>query len=329
MAEFSRMVDIHCHFLPGVDDGAASLQEGLDLVKAASANGISRILLTPHIHAGRYDNTLAALQLRFESFRRALSGAHIPVEIALAAEVRCNDELIGLVERDEVPLVRDARGNKVLLLEMPHSHVPPGVEKLVAWLQKRDIRPLLAHPERNKELIAHPERLVVLCRAGCLMQITAASVIGRFGERAKNAAHLLLENDLVHVIATDSHNLQHRPPLLREAARWVAQRYGDEHAWRLVGANPAALSAGNFSRRVARGPEVASASVRSVKRPVLPSTGADEVVSTGEKPKDLCEATLEQMHSDLRARVAQAAGAEVKAKRSTTQRGHWRNWLSH
>lgn len=251
MAEFAHMVDLHCHFLPAVDDGAESLEDAVALVRAAHANGISRILLTPHIHVGRYDNTRSSLSVRFETFRRALLAAAIPVELALAAEVRCSDEMIGLIERDEVPFLLDARGNKTLLLEMPHSHVPPGVDQLVRWLLKRNIRPLLAHPERNKEFMAYPQRVADLCTAGCLTQVTAAAVIGRFGERAQTTAQWLLDNDLVSIIATDAHNLQHRPPLLREAARWVADRYGVEHAWRLVGAAPAALSVGNF-RRVRR-----------------------------------------------------------------------------
>lgn len=248
MAEFERMVDLHCHFLPAVDDGAENLAESIALVRAAHANGISRILLTPHIHVGRYENTRSSLAVRFETFQRALRSAEIPLELALAAEVRCSDELIGLIERDEVPFLLDARGNKTLLLEMPHSHVPPGVDQLVRWLQKRNIRVLLAHPERNKEFMAHPQRVADLCKAGCLTQVTAAAVIGRFGERAQATAHWLLDNNLVSIIATDAHNLRHRPPLLREAAQWVAQRYGAEHAWRLVGAAPAALTAGNFRR---------------------------------------------------------------------------------
>lgn len=248
MAEFERMVDVHCHFLPAVDDGAANLAEGIALVRASHANGISRILLTPHIHVGRYDNTRSSLEVRFETFRRALLSANIPVELALAAEVRCSDELMGLIERDEVPFLLDARGNKTLLLEMPHSHVPPGIDQLVRWLQKKNIRPLIAHPERNKEFMVQPQRIADLCKAGCLTQITAAAVIGRFGDKAQTTARWLLDNNLVAIIATDAHNARHRPPLLREAAQWVANRYGVEHAWRLVGATPAALTVGNFRR---------------------------------------------------------------------------------
>lgn len=276
MNDFSRMVDLHCHYLPGVDDGAASLHEALELVRAAHANGISRIVLTPHMHVGRYENTFSSLRVRFETFRRAIAAEKIPVEIALAAEVRCSDELIDLIERDEVPFLLDARGNKTLLLEMPHSHVPPGADQFVRWLLKKNIRPLLAHPERNKELIKYPQRVAQLCKAGCLTQITAAAVVGRFGEKSQHAAQWLLHNNLVTIIATDAHNLQHRPPLLREAAQWVAQQFGDEHAWRLVGAGPAALSTGNFRRAIRK-----SASAYPVRRsplvvPVSSATACDE-----------------------------------------------------
>lgn len=307
MDKFAHMVDLHCHFLPGVDDGAANLAEGVALVRAAHANGISRILLTPHIHVGRYDNTRSSLAARFDTFQVALRSAGIPVELAFAAEVRCSDELIGLIERDEVPFLLDARGNKTLLLEMPHSHVPPGVDQLVRWLQKKNIRPLLAHPERNKEFMAYPQRVADLCKAGCLTQVTAASVIGRFGEKAQATAQWLLDNDLVSIIATDAHNLQHRPPLLREAAQWVAHRYGVEHAWRLVGATPAELTVGNFRRT----PRPATSINTKTKRKTASARvirgereAADiKVTAANTSSAGLCERALAQLRELLSSRA--------------------------
>ena len=241
------MLDLHCHYLPGVDDGARTLDEGLALVRAAAANGIDRLVLTPHVHPGRYDNTLGKLQPRFEAFRRAVASAQIPVRLALGSEVRLCDELLPLLERGEVPLLESASGAKTLLLELPHSHVPAGCIAFIRWLQRRDITLLLVHPERNKELMSHPQRLQRLREAGCLVQITAAAVIGRFGARAQQVAAIFLEQQWVNVVASDAHNLRHRPPLMREAAAAIAERFGRDVAQQLVETAPAALTAGNFS----------------------------------------------------------------------------------
>ncbi|MDB6063787.1 MAG: capsular biosynthesis protein [Verrucomicrobiaceae bacterium] len=332
MVEFARMVDLHCHYLPAVDDGAANLNEGLDLIRAAHDNGISRILLTPHIHVGRYDNTNSSLQTRFETFRRAITAANIPVEIALAAEVRCSDDLFGLIEQEEVPFLLDAKGNKTLLLEMPHSHVPPGVDQLVRWLLKRNIRPMLAHPERNKEFMKYPHRLADLCSAGCLTQITAAAVIGRFGEKSQHAAHALLNDDLVSVIATDAHNLQHRPPLLREAANWVAQNFGEERAWRLVGATPAALSTGNFYRRAAQPRKsVAVIATHDLNLREAPQVAKPITVESFNSIKtaptagtDFCEQAFSRLREKLNERAAQPGGAGSKAARTLAIMDDWR-----
>jgi protein-tyrosine phosphatase len=316
MADFSRMVDVHCHYLPAVDDGAANLDEGLALVRAAHTNGISRILLTPHIHVGRYENTRSSLQVRFETFRRAIFSANIPVEVALAAEVRCTDELMSLIERDEIPFLLDAHGNKTLLLEMPHSRVTPGVEQFVRWLQKKNITPLLAHPERNKEFIANPQRIADLCSAGCLAQITAAAVVGRFGDKSQRAAHWLLDKNLVAIIATDAHNLQHRPPLLREAAQWVAQRFGVEHAWRLVGATPAALTSGNFYRSAAiRQPRANAGPVRpkSETRTAAAVRNQAEVIAPS---KDFCEQAFAELRAQLLGRAAKIGRTGSQAART-------------
>ncbi len=252
MAEERGLVDLHCHHLPGVDDGAASLQDGIDLVRAAIANGIDHIVLTPHVHPGRYANTAASLSVRFESFRRAIGALGLPVRLALSAEVRFSDELFAQIERDEIPLLISAEGEQVLLLELPHSHVPPGWEQLLRWVRKRDITPMIAHPERNKDLMKHPERVAAFIAEGCLLQVTAASLIGGFGPRAQDAAEYILKKGWATILATDSHNLAHRPPLLREGAAAAAVIVGESKAWDMVSTVPARLSAQLFANAEVR-----------------------------------------------------------------------------
>lgn len=253
------MLDLHCHYLPGVDDGARTLADGIALVRASVANGIDRIVLTPHVHPGRYDNQKKSLKPRFEAFRRAVESAHIPVRLALASEARLCDELLSLLERDEVPLFKSAGGEQTLLLELPHNHIPAGSTAFIRWLLRRDIAPLIAHPERNKELMAHPQRLQQLREAGCKVQVTAAAIVGDFGARAQQTVNLFLDKGWVDLVASDAHNLRHRPPLMREARALLARRYGESIASELCLETPLALTAGNFAADVkARQPVVDS-----------------------------------------------------------------------
>lgn len=312
------MVDLHCHYLPGVDDGAQSLEHGLELLRAAFNNGIDRIVLTPHVHPGRYDNTLGSLRGRFEAFCRAAASAQIPVSLAIAGEVRLGDEILPLLEAGQIPLLESAYGEKTLLLELPHSHIPVGSAHFVRWLKQRDITAMIAHPERNKEYMAHPERLQELISEGCLVQITAASVIGKFGARAQECARYFLERDWVSILATDAHNLHHRPPLLSEAAERVASWYGDDRADRLVEKMPAMLAAGNFIKAGAMLHRRLPMSVDKVFSPdklLVDATTNVAIESRQVKAvaADLCDSALAHMRSELQRRTHQAGIDGAKA----------------
>lgn len=240
------LVDIHCHYLPGVDDGAIDTGEALALLRASSDNGIGRVVLTPHIHPGRYDNARASLLPVFERLVETAHDAGLDIELALAAEVRVSVELPMLIERGEIPLMGSRRGERLLLLEMPHGLMPPGMTAMIDWLDKRGIRVLLAHPERNKAIMHNPELLRPLLEQGCLLQITAASVVGALGATVRACAELLLQRGWVSVMATDAHNLRQRPPILREGAAVASALIGESKAWDLVHTNPLRCSGALF-----------------------------------------------------------------------------------
>ncbi|WP_372740606.1 tyrosine-protein phosphatase [Neptunomonas sp.] len=232
------MIDLHCHLLPGVDDGAVDLPEALSLARLAVADGISHAVLTPHVHPGRYDNSIAGLQPHFVAFKEALAEADIALAVSLAGEVRLSPEVLQLVAADELPFIGTWNGYNVVLLELPHSHIPPGSDKLVKWLLARNILPMIAHPERNKDIIHNLDKILPFVDLGCLFQITAMSVTGEFGMPAHQRAHEILENNWATVIATDGHNLQHRPPILSKARHVIEQMYGAARAELLFDKNP-------------------------------------------------------------------------------------------
>lgn len=235
------MIDLHCHYLPGIDDGAQTLQEGLDLARAAVAAGIKTAVLTPHVHVGRYENNLSSIKKAFAAFQRSLSEEQIDLDVRIGGEVRIGAEIIQLIEDGEMPYLGELDGYQILLLEFPHSHVIIGADKLVKWLLDRQIRPLIAHPERNKEVMRNIDKIGPFMEMGCLLQITGASVIGDFGVPAQECALRLLDRNWVSVVASDAHNLAHRPPNLNVARQALAAIGGDTYARELTERMPARI----------------------------------------------------------------------------------------
>ncbi|NPU92414.1 MAG: capsular biosynthesis protein [Gammaproteobacteria bacterium] len=241
------MIDLHCHLLPGIDDGPRTMAESVELARMAVRNGITHAVVTPHIHAGRWNNDRAGIERLTREFRQQLAQAGVPLQLGSAAEVRLDAEILPWVEQDRLPFLGAYDGKRVLLLELPHSHIPLGAENLIAWLLQRNILPLIAHPERNKDVIRKPDKIRPLIEQGCLLQLTSGAIAGHFGKPAQQCAHQLLELEAVFVIASDAHNSGARPPDLvcgRDAASAIV---GAERAQKMVSTNPMQLVAGQFS----------------------------------------------------------------------------------
>ena len=228
------MIDLHCHLLPGIDDGPETLDEALALAAHAVRSGITHAVLTPHIHVGRYDNDLPSVRLDVARFQGELDGHGIRLSVGLGGEVRLGSEIIDMVAQQRVPFLGERGGYKIMLLEFPHGDIPLGSEKLVAWLLKNRIRPMIAHPERNTRVMEDVNKLTPFVILGCLLQVTAGSLVGQFGNRAQTIAVDLLRRGWVTVIASDAHNLEHRPPELEPGRAAAAQIVGETEAWKLV-----------------------------------------------------------------------------------------------
>lgn len=239
------MIDIHCHLLPGIDDGPESLAEALDMARIAVANGIEAAHVTPHMHPGRWDNDLPRIAAAVDAYRAALAGAGIPLALGFAAEVRLDYEILPLIEAGRVPFLGTLEGYQVMLLEFPHSHVPVGADKFVAWLLARNIRPMIAHPERNKDLMRDPEKLEPFMRAGCLLQVTADAITGGFGELCALRAREFLQHGWVSVIASDAHDTTDRPPRIAPGRDAAALIVGEEEALRMTRGTPQRIVRGD------------------------------------------------------------------------------------
>ncbi len=238
------MIDVHCHLLPGIDDGPKSPEESLSLARYAVEHGITKSVVTPHIHVGRYQNARESITQACDEFRRALEENRIPLEIGFAAEVRIGIEIIPMIESGSIPFLGKHNGLDVLLLEFPHSHVPPGSDKLINWLFQHNICPLIAHPERNKGIMSNYQKIEPLIELGCILQVTAGSVTGQFGKEAMHCAEFLLRKGYVTLLASDAHNLKHRPPRLDDGRDAAARIVGEALAREMVQDRPLAIITG-------------------------------------------------------------------------------------
>ena len=238
------MIDLHCHFLPNIDDGPGSLEESLDLARFALDNGITKSVMTPHIHPGRYENTRLDIQVAVQKFEVALARQGIPLDLSVGAEVRIGADTIYMVAQEEIPFLGELGGYKILLLEFPHETIPIGSLNLVQWLMAKDIRPMIAHPERNKDVMRDLSKIEPFINEGCLMQLTAASIAGNFGKQAEMVSRNMLEKDWVYAIATDAHNIDHRPPDLAAGRDAAAEIVGLEKANIFVNDHPMAILQG-------------------------------------------------------------------------------------
>ncbi|ATC94416.1 tyrosine-protein phosphatase [Pseudoalteromonas tunicata] len=232
------MIDIHCHLIPGIDDGAKDTADAVSLLRMAADDGITRMVITPHIHFGRFENSKAHIWTELLALKQAAFEANINIDLAAAAEVRIDADMLPMIMANKLPFLGQHEGQQFLLLELPHSHIPPGCENLIKWLRSRNITPLIAHPERNRDIQKNPERIKSLQRLGCWFQLTASSLLGHFGESCQALSVQFLEAGLIDVVASDAHNLNRRPPLLSNARAEVAQLLGEDEAQRLFWTNP-------------------------------------------------------------------------------------------
>ena len=242
------MVDMHSHILPGVDDGAGSLDDAFALLQLAVEDGVSLQILTPHLQPGRYDNTRQSLEQQFIEFQFAVMRAQIPIELYLAAEVRISHDLMRMVEHDELPWLGERNGDRTFLLEFPQNEIPLGSENLVRWLRQQNVLPIIAHPERNLTFQKSPGKLRPLLEMGCLLQVTAGSLTGHFGQKARRLASTLVREGHATLLATDCHNLEYRPPNLAQGVEAAARLIGERDAMKMVSDNVFELMAGEQHR---------------------------------------------------------------------------------
>lgn len=236
------MIDVHCHVLPGIDDGAQTLEEAVALARACAATGVTHLVATPHVYPGRWENRRSTIEAEYARFRQALEVYKVPLALGMAGEVRLNADVLDLVGTGEIPFLGETGGYRTMLLELPDGGIPVGSDRLVRFLIDHRIRPLIVHPERNKAVMDDVERIRPFVEMGCYLQLTAASVIGEFGDKAWRASERLLDEGWATVVASDAHNLRGRAPRMDAARDYLRHHYSEALADELTRLAPGRLA---------------------------------------------------------------------------------------
>jgi protein-tyrosine phosphatase len=222
------VIDLHSHILPGVDDGARTMEDALEMANAAVNEGITAICATPHHRNGRFENERSRIEQEVMLFKDELKKCGIPLEVFHGQEVRLYSELIEDLEKD---VLMPINNQNYLLVEFPSSSVPKYAADVLYELRLRDYTPIIVHPERNSDIIEKPELLYDFIKAGSLTQLTANSIVGNFGKKIMNFSHDLLKANMVHVIASDAHNVSSRGFHLVEAYESIQKDFGIDYRY--------------------------------------------------------------------------------------------------
>lgn len=226
------MIDLHNHMLPGIDDGARDWEQSLEMARLAVEDGIEGVVCTPHWCYGFYENTRSDILRAFQKFREKLEDRRIPLKVYPGAELHYNPDIPRRIWEETALTLNDT--GRYALVELPHESLPENMERLFGSLLYQRVTPVISHPERNAGFLRHPHRLSRLIEMGALTQITAASLLGRFGSDIQKFTVFLMGHRMVHVLATDAHGVKGRPPRLAAAVKEAELIVGKEAARQMV-----------------------------------------------------------------------------------------------
>ncbi|WP_207916076.1 tyrosine-protein phosphatase [Aquabacter spiritensis] len=229
------MIDLHSHILPGVDDGAADLSTAVAMARAYVADGVTTVACTPHILPGLYNNSGPAIRDAVRSLQSTLDSEGLPLQLLSGADNHIVPDFAAGLRSGRLLALGDSH---YVLVEPPHHVAPQRLPEFFFELLVAGYTPILTHPERLSWIETQYETIRSLIRSGVWMQVTAGSLAGAFGRSARYWAERMLDEGGVHILATDAHDVQRRPPDLSRGRELAARRVGDEEASLLVSRRP-------------------------------------------------------------------------------------------
>lgn len=225
------MIDLHCHILPGVDDGADTVEDSIAMAKVALDQGITHILCTPHHNNGKYNNPKNEVINRVKNLQKEFDKRDIPLTVMPGQEVHITGELVSEIKKDNI-LYTDLQENYVLV-EFPSNDIPEYTERLFFEIQALGKTPVIVHPERNAKFIHDPNLLIDYLDSGCLAQLTAPSYVGKFGSKIQKTAYKMVKHNLVQMIASDAHGVDKRNFYMKEATDKITKDFSRRKVMRM------------------------------------------------------------------------------------------------
>jgi protein-tyrosine phosphatase len=232
------MVDLHCHILPGIDDGPETIEESMAMAESAIADGITHVVATPHSN-NRFSFDFACVRRLRDELQAGIGDR---LKLATGCDFHLNPENLDSLRKDAS--LYCINQHDYLLVEFNEFSIPPSMDQTLHEIQLAGVRPVITHPERNGILRAHPERLKKWVRQGCFVQVTGGAITGSFGLRSQKDALQWIGEGLIHFVASDAHNTRSRPLRLNPAYAAVVAQFGEEKARALFLENPLAAFEG-------------------------------------------------------------------------------------
>ena len=242
MTQITRFTDIHCHIIPQIDDGAASIDDSIKMAQTALKDGTTSLIATPHQLGTNSGVTADAIKEGVALLQNKIDAEKLSVTVVPGADIRIDPDLPKLLKQGKVLTLADQ--DKHVLLELPHETYYP-IDQLLKSLRKQGLVGILSHPERNRGIIKCPDVMWDIVEAGGLLQITAASLTGNFGSSCKEIAELAVDEGLIHFIASDAHDTKHRPFGMRDAYDTICDMAGEKLADLVCCENPARVFEGD------------------------------------------------------------------------------------
>jgi len=256
------MIDLHAHILPGLDDGAKTLQESIQMCQISYRDGVRVMVATPHTLNGLYLNDREKILNKVQELNEAILkfgiqnknpemvldpnlptlNSELTLRVLPGADVHFSEKTLLHLDQGELMTIND--GKKYLFIEFPYQGIPYHAEEVLFELMTRGVIPIITHPERNLEVGQRPQRYYELIRMGCLGQVTAMSLTGEFGSKVRQLSERLLKYRLLHFIASDTHSMEGRSPILSTGVKAAAKVVGKEEARKMATEYPQAILEG-------------------------------------------------------------------------------------
>jgi protein-tyrosine phosphatase len=232
------MIDIHCHILPSVDDGAKDIEDSLEMARIAQSEGIKTIINTSHYHPDFDYVKGKELLERLSKYNKLLKENNIDVQVLIGNELYYSEDILEHIDKGEFYTLNNS---KYILIEFPPNRFPKNLSDIIYELKIREYIPILAHVERYKEIQEDPKLIEQAIKEGACIQVNASSVIGKGPTQANKVCETLLKQNMIQFIATDAHSSSKRRPLVKEAYNHISKKYGEGKANKLFIDNPTSI----------------------------------------------------------------------------------------